>query len=104
MMVNVTLSFAFADTDAANSVGWFLSDPDYECFRVGSSAGRYSRLEVTEDLRLVAGVEYLFVVEVDGKKIAGSYNMVSNNSMLAHNLIPGIVYDDEGTLFKTPRN
>ena len=104
MMVNVTISFAFENTEAASTVGWFLSDPDYECFRVGSTAGRYSSLKVTEDLRLVAGVDYLFVLEVEGRQTSGSYNVASGNTTLAHNLIPGVVYDDEGTFFKTPRN
>eukprot|EP00531_Pseudo-nitzschia_arenysensis_P009443 CAMPEP_0116136536 /NCGR_PEP_ID=MMETSP0329-20121206/11774_1 /TAXON_ID=697910 /ORGANISM="Pseudo-nitzschia arenysensis, Strain B593" /LENGTH=761 /DNA_ID=CAMNT_0003631405 /DNA_START=173 /DNA_END=2458 /DNA_ORIENTATION=+ len=104
MMVDVDVNFVFEDRAAAKSVGWYLSDPDYECFRIGIPSGRYSKLEVTESLRLVEGVEYLFVLDVEGKKVSGSYTLTSNNSTLAHNLLPGLVYDDEGTLFKTPRN
>ncbi len=104
MMVNVAINFFFEDKAAAKSVGWYLSDPDYECFRIGIPSGRYSKLEVTETLSLVEGVEYIFVLDVDGKYVSGSYELTSNNSTLAHNLLPGLVYDDEGTLFKTPRN
>mmetsp|Transcript_15635 Transcript_15635/g.39333 ORF Transcript_15635/g.39333 Transcript_15635/m.39333 type:complete len:746 (+) Transcript_15635:256-2493(+) len=104
MKVNVDISFLFDNSAAAESVGWYLSDPDYECFRVGMPAGRYSKMETTETISLVEGVEYLFVLEVDGKQAAGTYEISSGNATLAHNLIPGVIYDDEGTLFKTPRN
>jgi secreted trypsin-like serine protease len=104
MMVNVTINFAFEDAESANSVGWFLSDPGYECFRVGVAPGTYTSLDVTEPLRLVGGVEYLFVLEVDGGQAHGSYNVTSNNATLARNLIDGVFYNEEGTFFMTPRN
>jgi hypothetical protein len=103
-MVNVTIDFTFEDTTSAETVGWFLSDPHYECFRIGSRPGAYSSLAVTEHLSLVGGIEYLFVVEVDSGIAHGSYNMTSKNVTLAHNLIPGNLYNEEGTFFKTSRN
>jgi len=104
MMVNVTIDFTFKDTESAETVGWFLSDPHYECFRVGSRPGAYSSLDVTEHLSLVGGIEYLFIVEVDAGIAHGSYNMTSKNVTLAHNLIEGNLYNEEGTFFKTSRN
>ena len=104
MMVNVTINFAFEDTESANSVGWFLSDPDYVCFRVGVAPGTYSSLDVTEPLRLVKGVEYLFVLEVEGGQVHASYNVTSGNATLAHNLLDGVFYNEEGTFFITPEN
>ena len=104
MMVNVKITFAFEDLNAANSVGWYISDPHYKCFRVGVANGRYSNREVIEELSLVGGVEYLFVLDVDGKRASGSYSLTSKNVTLGQNLIPGVIYDDEGTFFKTPRN
>jgi len=106
-MVNVTVEFSFEDTTSAESVGWFLSDPEYECFRVGVSSGNYKSLSAQEPLRLVGGIEYLFVVEVDGDashKPLGTYTVTSNNITLAHNMVNGKFYNEEGTFFVTPRN
>lgn len=104
MMVNVTINFAFDDTESANSVGWYISDPDYKCFRVGVAQGTYSSLDVTEPLRLVEGVEYLFVLEVEGGQVHASYNVTSGSDTLAHNLLDGVFYNEEGTFFMTPKN
>jgi len=102
-MVGVNITFAFSNLDAASSVGWYLSDPDYECFRYGMSAGRYSNLHIIEELTLVAGAQYLFVLDVDGKYASGSYSITSGEETLGHNLIAGIFYDKEGTFFMTPK-
>lgn len=104
LLVDVNITFAFDSLDDANSVGWVLSDPEYQCFRVGVAPGRYSNLSIVEELKLVAGAEYLFTLNVDGKYASGSYSVTANDEMLGHNLISGIFYDDEGTFFMTPTN
>ena len=104
LLVDVNITFAFDDLDDANSVGWVLSDPEYQCFRVGVAPGRYSNLNIVEEFKLVAGAEYLFTLNVDGKYASGSYSVTAKGETLGHNLIGGIFYDDEGTFFVTPTN
>lgn len=104
-MVNVTINFVFEDIISAESVGWYLSDPDYKCFRVGVAPGNYKSENVIVPLSLVGGVEYKFVVDVNAFDFPkGTYNVTSNNSTLAHNLIDGEFHNEEGTFFMTPKN
>merc|ERR1712032_1784532 len=102
-MVDVTINFFFEDTISARSVRWAVTDPGYECFRIGVPAGTYTEERAVETVKLVEGVNYKFALDIDSFDFpSGLYNITSNDRTLAHNR--GLLRDEEGIVFKAPWN
>ena len=107
----MSINFRFEDS-SAQSIGWFIADPDYECFRVGGPPGNYYGRTKEESLRLVGGAEYIFVLQVvettnnnnnnnNGKPPSGSYNVTTGGDILLESS-SGVFYNEETTLFTAP--
>ena len=104
------IDFRFDDSSAEN-VGWFVSDPDYKCFRTGSPPGNYYGQTKEKSLRLVGGAEYIFVLQVmepsnnnNATPPSGSYNITTGGDILlaSSNGEDGVFYNEETTAFTTP--
>eukprot|EP00957_Ditylum_brightwellii_P147258 11213372-Ditylum_brightwellii.AAC.1 len=45
-------------------MGWAVTDPLYECFRMSVNPGNYQARRVTESLHLAKGASYVFVLQL----------------------------------------
>mmetsp|Transcript_22874 Transcript_22874/g.26467 ORF Transcript_22874/g.26467 Transcript_22874/m.26467 type:complete len:254 (-) Transcript_22874:176-937(-) len=124
--VDVTINFYFDDS-SAQTIGWYVADPNEECFRIGTPFGNYYGRTKEETLSLKKNVEYKFVLQVksttnannDSKdddddnvkrapisvqfpetKPSGSYNITSDGYLLVSE--EGIFNDGEMVTFITP--
>jgi hypothetical protein len=107
--IDITIDFYF-DNSSAQYVGWYITDPNEECFRIGTPSGNYYGRTKVESLSLIENVEYKFVLEVnedgtdDDEVISGSYNITADDYILASSSgNNGIFNDGDTTIFTTPQ-
>ncbi|VEU40891.1 unnamed protein product [Pseudo-nitzschia multistriata] len=104
--VDVSIDFVFQDGSSARSVGWFVSDPGHECFREGVTPGAYVVPTAESTVRLVRGIDYVFVLKVDTRQSGGnggpigSYTVQAEGEVLASN--DGHLQNNDATIFTTP--